>query len=430
MAMEQTQTLALLERLGGCISLVSVLLIFIAYGLVPRVRNPRNTFIVFASIANLGASIACIIARDGLERGEDSALCRTQSFMLHMFMQSDAWWSLGMSFNTFLVIVFRTNPNSFHMWPYCLVCFGGPFSIALTLLFISDPTRGPVYGKTYVWCWIRDDWANIRIFTSYIFVSVCILGSAALNIIVGYRIFHSRNQIRHFPHSQIQDTSSNGQAHKAKPPSSREDSAHPIIVTEVFVTHAPASPIVKPNMTPTHSTFRISGSPPQEVPNIYSSTQVFAKAGNPAEKMSQIRRIMRAAKKFVFKFHIQDPVKRAYLRTTFLFTLSVLVSWTPATINRIRSSQGPDPPSSYQVAMVAVMPLQGLWNAVIFFMTSHRVLRDWMRDKCDVRASGSTKINELVMERTVEETNVDEDDDHTDSGSDIELRQRESVPAK
>lgn len=163
---------------------------------------------------------------------------------------------------------------------------------------------------------------------------------------------------------------------------------------------------------------------------MYSSTQVFAKAGNPAPQMSRIRRIMRAAKKFVFKFHIQDPVKRAYLRTTFLFTLSVLVSWTPATINRIRSSRGSDPPSSYQVAMVAVMPLQGLWNAVIFFMTSHRVLRDWMRDKYDVRVSGSTKINELVMERTVEETNVDEDDDHTDSGSDIELRQRESVPAK
>lgn len=86
MAIEQTQTLALLERVGGCISLVSVLLIFIAYGLVPRVRNPRNTFIVFASIANLGASIACIIARDGLELGEDSALCRTQSFMLHMLV--------------------------------------------------------------------------------------------------------------------------------------------------------------------------------------------------------------------------------------------------------------------------------------------------------------------------------------------------------
>lgn len=219
------------------------------------------------------------------------------------------------------------------------------------------------------------------------------------------------------------------QAHKTKPPSSREDSAYPIIVTEVFVTHAPASPIVKPILAPTHSTFRTSGSPPREVPNLYSSTQVFAKAGNPAQRMTLIRRIMRAAKEFVFKFHIQDPVKRAYLRTTFLFTLSVLVSWTPATINRIRSSQGSDPPSSYQVAMVAVMPLQGLWNAVIFFTTSHKVLRDWMRDKCDVCVSGSTTINELVMERTVEEMNMD-GDDHTDSGSDIELRQRASVPTK
>ena len=80
----QLALLALLERLGGCISLAFCLLIFVTYGSIRRLRNPRNTFIVFASIANVGASIGCIIARDGLARGEDSVLCRTQSFMVHM----------------------------------------------------------------------------------------------------------------------------------------------------------------------------------------------------------------------------------------------------------------------------------------------------------------------------------------------------------
>lgn len=80
----QLALLALLARLGGSISLVSVLIIFVAYGSIARIRNPRNSFIVFASIANMGASIACVISQDGLHHGEDSALCRTQSFIIHM----------------------------------------------------------------------------------------------------------------------------------------------------------------------------------------------------------------------------------------------------------------------------------------------------------------------------------------------------------
>jgi hypothetical protein len=88
----QLERLALLERVFSSISLVSVLLIFVTYGSIPRLRNPRNTFIVFASIANLGASIGTVISRDGLTRGEDSALCRAQSFLVHVQVMP---WCLG-----------------------------------------------------------------------------------------------------------------------------------------------------------------------------------------------------------------------------------------------------------------------------------------------------------------------------------------------
>lgn len=80
----QTETLVLLERIGGSVSLVAVVLIFVAYALVPRVRNVQNTFIVFASIANIGASVASIIAMDGLNRGVESALCQGQGFLFQM----------------------------------------------------------------------------------------------------------------------------------------------------------------------------------------------------------------------------------------------------------------------------------------------------------------------------------------------------------
>jgi hypothetical protein len=84
MTVEQMLTLTVLERTGGCISLVAVLAIFVAYGLLPEVRNVQNTFIAFASVSNIGASIASSIAMDGLLLGKESSLCQAQSFMFEM----------------------------------------------------------------------------------------------------------------------------------------------------------------------------------------------------------------------------------------------------------------------------------------------------------------------------------------------------------
>lgn len=81
---DQVQTLVILERTGGSLSLVSVVLIFIAYGAFDRLRTLPNTFIVFASIANMFASIASIIAYDGVVLGQLSSLCQAQGFLFHL----------------------------------------------------------------------------------------------------------------------------------------------------------------------------------------------------------------------------------------------------------------------------------------------------------------------------------------------------------
>lgn len=81
---EQIRLLVQLERIGGSISLVAVVCIFLAYTLFPKVRNVQNTFIVFASVSNAGASVGSIIAFDGLRSGTTSALCKAQSFLFEM----------------------------------------------------------------------------------------------------------------------------------------------------------------------------------------------------------------------------------------------------------------------------------------------------------------------------------------------------------
>lgn len=66
-----------------------------------------------------------------------------------------------------------------------------------------------------------------------------------------------------------------------------------------------------------------------------------------------------------------DPVELAYLRTSFIFALSVLVTWTPSSISRIHSLINPNDTNwGFSIATSIVLPLQGVWNAVIYFKTS------------------------------------------------------------
>jgi hypothetical protein len=91
-------------------------------------------------------------------------------------------------------------------------------------------------------------------------------------------------------------------------------------------------------------------------------------------------RASRAWRRFRSKLHHMDPVKLAYLRTSFVFAISVLVTWTPSSINRVYTLRNPTQVSfALNVASAAVLPLQGVWNAVIYFTTSWKILRGEVR---------------------------------------------------
>lgn len=81
---KQLQVVIALERVGASLSLFGIALILITYALFKRLRTIPNLFIVFASIANIGASIACVIGYDGILQGEESTLCQAQAFLLEM----------------------------------------------------------------------------------------------------------------------------------------------------------------------------------------------------------------------------------------------------------------------------------------------------------------------------------------------------------
>lgn len=80
----QVQVVIALERTGASLSLIGIALVLVAYWLFKRLRTIPNLFIVFASIANIGASIACVIGYDGVLQGDESSLCQAQAFLLEM----------------------------------------------------------------------------------------------------------------------------------------------------------------------------------------------------------------------------------------------------------------------------------------------------------------------------------------------------------
>ncbi|KAL7946115.1 putative G-protein coupled receptor protein [Trichoderma barbatum] len=434
LAHHQIMTLVLVERIGGVISLVSVMLIFITYWLVRRVRNVQNTFIVFASVSNVGASIASIIAYDGMEAGQRSALCQAQSFMFEMFMQSDPWWSLAMAVNVFLVFYFHTNPDSFRKrwWIYCLICYGGPFIIALTLLLLRSP-RGQVYGGATIWCWVDKDWDYIRIYTYYMLIWICIVGSILCYFLVGWHVFRMRNRLRSFSTSKNREKDKGMDQAQVE---TAENGCYGTVTTEVQVTHTLANSL-PPEPQPVYvqrgnNPVSFDNSTPEIQPssdNQYYSSVTTSPPQEAPPRPPLLHRFITAVGAIGGKFHISDPIKRAYLRTSFLFALSVLVTWIPSSLNRIHGWLDGGSPYEFHVATAAVLPLQGLWNAVIFFVTSWHPIKAWARETLNGGAAVVQRhkaddhgMNERMTGPLGRCDSFIDDGDSATIGSDVELR--------
>ncbi|KAK4098580.1 hypothetical protein N658DRAFT_431714 [Parathielavia hyrcaniae] len=410
----ERDTLQHVERFGASISLTCVCLIFVAYGLFKRVRTVPNTFIFFASIANVGASIACLIGYSGILAGEESALCQTQAFLLEMFMQSDPWWSFAMAVNVYVVFFMSYSPNGFrqHLWLYCLACFGIPAVPAVICLFYA-PNGQRIYGDATLWCWINDKYNQLRIFTYYLPIWTCIFLSAVIYAAVGVRVFRHRSQLRNLT---LSDQASPRDVYGGALDSTEKvllgfawsRSSYGTVTTEVQVT-AESSGSQTPPSTSAGSIAPVLhkplstgakapwGSPPDDIepvsPTIrghhhhdkpFATTYTISSTGRhaqePEKKPGLVKKLAQAWTKFRTKLANLDPIKLAYLRTSFVFAISILVTWTPSSINRVYSLMYPTRTSyPLNLAGAVVLPLQGLWNAIIFAATSWPILTDEFR---------------------------------------------------
>ena len=68
------------------------------------------------------------------------------------FLPADALWNLAMAINVYLTLFKKYNAQQLKAleWRYHIMCYGAPFVVALTYLFISTPARGKMYGPATV----------------------------------------------------------------------------------------------------------------------------------------------------------------------------------------------------------------------------------------------------------------------------------------
>ncbi|RFU78502.1 cyclic amp receptor a [Trichoderma arundinaceum] len=412
----EIEVLITIERIGAGLSMVAITFTLLSFLLFKRLRTTPNIFIVLASIANAGASIASMIGYDGLDKGESSALCQGQGFIfewwvavlgihstggwqkadavLHRFMQSDPWWSFAMAFNVFLVFFNNANPATFRkrIWIYCIVCFGGPLLPAVVLVSIHDDAKGPVFGNAALWCWIDSNWSLVRLYAYYIPIWICIFGSILIYIAVGYHVFHHRNRLRNFaiPITERKKRANSGVASEAGDSAveslTRRQDYYGTATTEVQVTsntpendylglpaippavyaHGPMVVTCGRSWAATHAEGYHS---PKIERTPLRDTNIFIKRAK--QPFALFTRLRAAKSNAASKLKRLDPIKMAYLRTSFIFGFAILITWIPSSVNRLYSLTYHGRVNfQLSIASGCVLPLQGVWNALIYFTTS------------------------------------------------------------
>lgn len=98
------------------------------------------------------------------------------------------------------------------------------------------------------------------------------------------------------------------------------------------------------------------------------------------------------------KVYERNNAAWAYTKCSILFFIAILITWVPSSANRVFSvvhQQGRSVPLEFMSALV--LPLQGFWNAVIYFVTSWEACKSLWKD---IRGGKRPEVCDLVVGRS------------------------------
>ncbi|KFY91441.1 hypothetical protein V500_04672 [Pseudogymnoascus sp. VKM F-4518 (FW-2643)] len=357
---DQLGALQTAERVSSVFSVLGSIFVISTYLYSEAFHKPINRLVFYASWGNMATNVATLISRSGIAAGVTSHLCQLQAFIIQMFMPADSLWTLAMAFNVYLTFFHRYSASQLRSleWKYLLFCYGVPFVPAIAFVFAGTEDRGRIFGSATLWCWITVEWNALRIAIFYGPVWVVLLITMSIYAFVGKVVYKNHRQFRN-----LSTTTDNATATAIPPNDGGGSGGTPVNskTTEVHITSESA--LESGFNTPFDSdqdNFKARSNTdkyPRYAVNIESSIETAAR--NDTE-LPQQRKASPA-----------DRAAWAYLKCALLFFFALLITWVPATINRVATLVRPDLVSFPLNFIESIfLPLQGFWNAVIYISTS------------------------------------------------------------
>ncbi|KAL1836099.1 hypothetical protein VTJ49DRAFT_5571 [Mycothermus thermophilus] len=220
---------SILERACSVLSMVGSMFVITTFSCSKLFHKPINRLVFYATIGNLMANVGTLMSTS-FTHDPTSPGCQIQAFLLQMFMPADALWMLSMAINVHLTFYFSFDARRLRKMevPYLLCCYGIPFIVSLTLVFIETPGRGRIYGSAKLWCWITPKWNYLRVALFYGPVWIIIFITFAIYIRAGREIYNKHKSLKEFRFS----TSSFEPEH---PPGGVNDPFSSVKTTEVHI---------------------------------------------------------------------------------------------------------------------------------------------------------------------------------------------------
>ncbi|OBT47495.1 hypothetical protein VE00_03261 [Pseudogymnoascus sp. WSF 3629] len=337
----QLSAIQLAERVSSVLSVIGCLFVITTYLGFAAFHKPINRLVFYASWGNLATNVATIISRSGIAAGVNSPLCQLQGFLIQMFMPADSLWTLAMAVNVYLTFFHRYSASQLRSleWKYLLACYCIPFVPALVFIFIKTEERGRIFGSAVLWCWITVEWNALRIAIFYGPVWVVLLATMTIYVFIGRVVYANRKRLRELSRS----TSATGEPFsnpKPEPLASK--------TTEVHITTSEL---------------------PSKLNNRPFDNNGLVKIAPYAVEIESSR--IHLLKEQGQAHSIANRAAWAYLKCAMLFFVALLITWVPATINRLATLADPNLvsfPLNFIEALL--LPLQGFWNAIIYITTS------------------------------------------------------------
>ncbi|XP_076453692.1 uncharacterized protein LOC143288909 [Babylonia areolata] len=172
---EDCNTVNIVRRVVGAISLISCLFVIVVIWLFGRYSVFAQRLILFLTIAALFNSFGRLFQDSTNEKG---IWCTFQAFWLNYFNYAVMLWVVCITFNLFMNVIKSVTTTQYERL-YHVVCWVG--SLAMSLL----PFIGDHYGPSGSWCWIDKD-VGWQMGTWYVPLFIVIF---TLVIVYGYIVF-------------------------------------------------------------------------------------------------------------------------------------------------------------------------------------------------------------------------------------------------